>query len=227
MLATRENPQEKLELSSNSRVGYNAMRNELVMPIENAAIATALQPPVSDPLVRRVQAGDSRAFHDLIKKYQRLVAVIVGRIVRNREDQDELCQEVFIKVYQHIGAYREDASVSTWIGRIAYNTAINHLRRKRTIPFSDLGETYNIENKPAATRSPEQVHEQGVAQDKLERGMAALEPEQRTILALFHVNGMSYNQIGEILQLPAGTVKSQLFRARLALRNRMAIAGGG
>jgi RNA polymerase sigma-70 factor (ECF subfamily) len=176
----------------------------------------------SDPLIERVKAGDRAAFAELIEKYQRLVAMIVGRMTGNREDREEICQDVFLKVFAAIGAYRQEASFSSWIGRIAYNETLNRLRRRRLIAFSDLGDGEAAERWAGGDPTPEAVLLETDLKQRLEAEMAALDPRYRVILTLFHVAGMSYDEIGRILELPEGTVKSHLFRARRQLRERLA-----
>ena len=174
-------------------------------------------------LIERSRAGDHRAFKELIDRYQRLVAMIVFNMVPRQEDGRDVCQEVFIKVFEHLGEYRAEAEFSTWIGRIARNTAINHLRKKRTPVFSDLASlARSIENLAGNCVPPEIRCEESQKQAKLEEEVAALPEQDRVILTLFHQEGMDYESIGRVLDLPLSTVKSRLFRTRKKLRQRLA-----
>jgi len=173
-------------------------------------------------LVHQVQAGDRLAFHTFIKKYQRLVAAIVFRMVYNAADREELCQEVFLKIFANINEFQGAAKISTWIGRITSNTCINHLRKKRLPLFDDiagLGQT--LENVAGNGLTPEYLNEQTNSNLNLQREIDRLPAHYRLILTLFHFSEMNYDEIGQALKMPAGTVKSQLFRARQILRERL------
>jgi RNA polymerase sigma factor (sigma-70 family) len=183
--------------------------------------------PPCDPLIERVKAGERAAYRELIETYRRLVAMIVGRMTDNREDREEICQEVFLKVFAAIGSYRQEASFSSWIGRIAYNETLNRLRRRRMTAFSDLGDGESAEHLAGDEPTPEVVLQAADLKQRLEEEMAALDPRYRAILTLFHVAGMSYDEIGRVLDLPEGTVKSHLFRARQRLRERLTPAAHG
>jgi RNA polymerase sigma-70 factor (ECF subfamily) len=179
--------------------------------------------PESDPLVAAVQAGDRRAFRLFIEKYQRLVAAIVFRMVYNAADREELCQEVFIKIFANIGRFRGGARVAAWIGRIASNTCINHLRKKRLPLFDDIAASApGLENVAGGGSTPERLHELADLNLKLQEEIGRLPAPYRLVLTLFHFSGMNYEEIGQALALPAGTVKSHLFRARQKLRERLA-----
>src|SRR5512137_1325047 len=102
-----------------------------VVSMDAAAVETSL-------LLERVKAGDRWAYRTFIEKYQRLVAAIVFRMVYNAADREELSQEVFLKIFAHIGEFQGGAKVSSWIGRITSNTCINHLRKKRLPLFDDI-----------------------------------------------------------------------------------------
>ncbi|HEX7503091.1 MAG TPA: sigma-70 family RNA polymerase sigma factor [Acidobacteriota bacterium] len=177
----------------------------------------------ADPLVTRVQAGDRQAFRLFIEKYQRLVAAIVFRMVYNAADREELCQEVFLKIFKHIGQFQGGARVPAWIGRIASNTCINHLRKKRLPLYDDIAVSGpGLENIAGDDSTPERVHELADLNLKLRDEIDRLPAHYRLALTLFHFSGMNYDEIGQALALPAGTVKSHLFRARQKLRERLA-----
>jgi len=172
--------------------------------------------------IQKILTGDKDAFQWLVEEHQRLVSHIVFRMVSNREDREDTCQEVFLKVYQNLGNFRSESKLSTWIAKIAYNTCLNYLEKRKLPLLDDL---------PFEEQSPESFLEYNQRPDKLtdEREMSALlqaEIEKmpahfRTILTLYHLDEMSYAQIGEVMRLPAGTVKSYLFRARRLLKERL------
>ena len=176
-----------------------------------------------DPLVTGVQAGDRQAFRMFIEKYQRLVAAIVFRMVYNAADREELCQEVFLKIFKNIGQFRGGAMVTAWIGRITCNTCINHLRKKRLPLYDDVAASGpGLENISGDDSTPERLHELADLNLKLQGEIDRLPAHYRLVLTLFHFSGMNYEEIGRALGLPARTVKSHLFRARQKLRKRLA-----
>jgi RNA polymerase sigma factor (sigma-70 family) len=173
-------------------------------------------------LVERVQAGDRQAFRVFIEKYKRLVAAIVFRMVYNAADREELSQDIFLKIFENIKDFQGSAKISSWIGRIASNTCINHLRKKRLPLFADVsaaGQT--LENVAGDGLTPEYLNERDDSHRDLQREIDRLPAHHRLILTLFHFSEMNYDEIGKALKLPAGTVKSHLFRARQKLRERL------
>jgi RNA polymerase sigma factor (sigma-70 family) len=173
-------------------------------------------------LIRQVQAGDRLAFHAFIKKYQRLVAAIVFRMVYNAADREELSQEVFLKIFAHINEFQGAAKISSWIGRITSNTCINHLRKKRLPLFDDIaGPGQTLENVAGNSPTPEYLDEQAEGKLNLQREIDHLPAHYRLILTPFNFSEMNYDEIGQALNMPAGTVKSHLFRARQKLRERL------
>jgi RNA polymerase sigma factor (sigma-70 family) len=173
-------------------------------------------------LISQVQAGDRLAFNAFIKKYQRLVAAIVFRMVYNAADREELSQEVFLKIFANINEFQGAAKISSWIGRITSNTCINYLRKKRLPLFDDIaGPGQTLENVAGNIPTPEYLHEQVNSNLNLQREIDRLPAHYRLILTLFHFSEMNYDEIGQALKIPAGTVKSHLFRARQKLRERL------
>jgi len=173
-------------------------------------------------LIRQVQAGDRQAMHAFIIKYQRLVAVIVFRMVYNAADREELSQEVFLKIFAHIGEFQGSAKITSWIGRITSNTCINHLRKRRLPLFDDIaGPGQTLENVAGNNPTPAYLNEQANSNLNLQKEIDRLPAHYRLILTLFHFSEMNYDEIGRALNMPAGTVKSQLFRARQILRERL------
>ncbi|HNP07445.1 MAG TPA: sigma-70 family RNA polymerase sigma factor [Cyclobacteriaceae bacterium] len=178
-------------------------------------------PMVEDEaLISRIIEGDMESFRRLIKQHERLVAHMVGRIVKNTEDREELCQDVFLKVYDKLKGFNFQSKLSTWIATIAYRHAINHIRKKK-IPIDEPGEW-------------EEFKEQFIADDNLEEELADKDLEEhvmeyinqlpvhyRSVLTMYHVDGMSYQEIGKITDMPEGTVKNYLFRARNLLKEKV------
>lgn len=173
-------------------------------------------------LIASIKAGNTAAYQSFIEKYKRLVIHIVSRMVSNATDREDLCQDVFVKVYQHLNAFRYQAKVSTWIAKIAYNTCINHLQKKKIPLFDDrTPETESLENVTGNHALPDLfVEDQDVA-SRLQGEINRLDIRYRTILTLYHLEEMSYAEIGKIVDMPEGTVKSHLFRARKQLKEKL------
>ncbi|MDX2061693.1 MAG: sigma-70 family RNA polymerase sigma factor [Bacteroidia bacterium] len=187
-------------------------------------------------LVARCIAGDEAAFSKLVATYQRLVGHIVFKLVKDEQAREELCQDIFVKVYRNLGTFRFESKLSTWIGRIAYHQSLNFLKRKKApvVLYEDLGggegddrrsgeETAAALASPlaAAVAQPDQELQRTQLAGLLQREIDHLPEVFRTILTLYHHQDLSYKEIGDILQLPEGTVKSYLFRARAKLRERL------
>jgi len=171
-------------------------------------------------LVRHILSGNSNAFRFLVAKHQRLVLHIVGRIVQRQADVEDIYQEVFIKVFSKLKHFRGDSKLSTWIARIAYNTSISHIRR-------------NLKNEQSYDESPVLManeKDDGANQKIIERDEAKsyllalieqLPVHYRTVLTLFHLEEFSYKEIEDITEMPEGTIKSYLSRARKILKEKL------
>jgi RNA polymerase sigma factor (sigma-70 family) len=171
-------------------------------------------------LVTNVLAGDMQAFRLLIKQYERLVAHMIGRLVKKEEEKEELCQDVFMKVHEKLGEFAFHSRLSTWIATIAYRHAINHLRKTRML-FSDLPGEGHMEKNFISEENPETVLEESDLDHFVMKLADELPPQYKAVLVLYHVEGMNYLEIGEITQMPEGTVKNYLFRARHLLKEKV------
>jgi RNA polymerase sigma factor (sigma-70 family) len=173
-------------------------------------------------LIRKILAGDREAFKTIVEEYKRLVCHIVFRMVFNPEDREDLCQVVFIKVYQNLSSFKLESKLSSWIARIAYNSCIDHLKKRKALSLDELSPigSYQADLANEET-SPDEYAEKGDLSTRLKIEMEKMPVHFRTILTLYHLEGMSYMEISEIMQLPGGTVKSYLFRARRFLKNRL------
>jgi RNA polymerase sigma factor (sigma-70 family) len=171
-------------------------------------------------LVSRIVNGDVQAFRLLIQQHERLAVHMIGRLIDREEDREELCQDVFLKVFEKIKDFNFQSRLSTWIATIAYRHAINHLRKKR-IALSDIPEE---ERFAAQFVSPENVEQdlEDKDMDKLVLGLIENLPAQyKAVLTLYHLDGRTYPEIEEITGMPEGTVKNYLFRARNLLKERV------
>lgn len=176
-------------------------------------------------LVEMAQQGDSRAFGILIENYERLVYNVVYRMLPNHEDVKDVSQEVFLKAYKYLGKFDGKASFSTWIYRIAVNTSIDELRKRKgheTISIDKETDTNEgILKKEYADHSAG-VEEQVIAKEsmaQIKQAMENLSTEHRVIITLRDLEGLSYAEISEITETSLGTVKSRLARARKALKD--------
>ena len=172
-------------------------------------------------LVQQVINGNSNAFRFLVSKYQRLVVHVVGRIVQQQDEMEDICQEVFIKVFKTLGKFRGESKLSTWIATIAYNTAITHLRKK-----SRRGElSYNEEPKLIGMEADTGLNQQVVEKEEIKKHLLklieTLPVHYRTVLTLYHLEEFSYREIVDITGMPEGTIKSYLNRARMILKGKM------
>lgn len=175
---------------------------------------------IDGELVQQILNGNSNAFRFLVAKHQRLVAHVVGRIVQRREDVEDICQEVFMKVYRKLKHFRGDSKLSTWIAKIAYNTSISQVRKP-------LKNEYSYDESPALIayerdEEPNQIKiEKEEAKQYLLEMIEELPVHYRTVLTLFHLEEFSYKEIEEITEMPEGTIKSYLSRARKILKEKL------
>ncbi|MFZ9758855.1 MAG: RNA polymerase sigma factor RpoE [Burkholderiaceae bacterium] len=176
-------------------------------------------------LVQRVKNGDREAFNLLVLKYQRKVSRLVGRLVRNPDEADDVVQEAFIKAYRALPQFRGDSAFYTWLYRIAVNTAKNHLvsQGKRPISLSELTsndpdeESFELLVVTTDNNTPEAELMSRQVAEAVNRAVLALPEELRTALSLREIDGLSYEEIAEAMNCPIGTVRSRIFRAREAV----------
>lgn len=173
-------------------------------------------------LVERAQKGDNRAFDLLVRKYQHKIIGLIGRYVHDHAEVQDVAQEAFIKAYRALGKFRSESAFYTWMYRIAINTAKNYLVSKgRRPPGSDLdivdAEILDHSGRLADAETPETA----MARDQLEaavfEAIADLPDDLRTAITLRELDGLSYEDIANVMQCPVGTVRSRIFRAREAV----------
>ena len=178
-------------------------------------------------IVLLARKGQERAYRELVRRYERPVFSLIYRMVRNRELAEDLTQDTFVKVLNALGTYRPEFKFSSWVFKIANNVAIDQLRRREL-------DTLSLEGSPHAT-TPDAVEattlELGTGGEsaldevanrelggEIEQAIAKLRPEYRSCILLRHVEDRSYEEIAEIMNLPLGTVKTYIHRARHELR---------
>jgi RNA polymerase sigma-70 factor, ECF subfamily len=181
-------------------------------------------------LVTYARSGSERAYRELLDRYQRPVFSLVYRMVRDRELAEDLAQETFVKVFNNLGSYNPRYKFSSWIFKIASNLAIDTLRRKEPRMVSldgapDARTADEVESSritiASSDENPEERLESKQLGEEIEGAIAGLRPEYRTAILLRHVEGRPYEEIAEIMEIPLGTVKTYIHRARSELRETL------
>jgi RNA polymerase sigma-70 factor, ECF subfamily len=180
-------------------------------------------------LVERAVAGEHKAFELLVIKYQRRIQRLIGRMVRDVDLVEDIAQETFIRAYRALGQFRGDAQFYTWLYRIAVNTAkkaLMELKRDPTISENsfksgDDDETSPLENELTTSETPEALLASKEIAGMVNAAMLALPEELRQAITLREIEGLSYEEISEMMGCPIGTVRSRIFRAREAISERV------
>ncbi len=181
-------------------------------------------------VVERASTGSEAAYRELVRRYQRPVFSLTYRMVRDRELAEDLTQETFVKVLNAIDRYRPEYKFSSWIFKIGNNAAIDHLRRRELDTLSlDGGPDAMTPDRVQATSlqlgdGAESQLEELEARElgtQIERAIGALRPEYRSCIIMRHVEGRAYDEIADVLDLPLGTVKTYIHRARAELRESL------
>ncbi|GIW75194.1 MAG: hypothetical protein KatS3mg104_0257 [Phycisphaerae bacterium] len=181
-------------------------------------------------LFRRAQTGDRGAFGQLAIRLQDRLYNAILRVIGDREEARELTQEVFVKALTKIESFRGESQPATWMFRIGINLAISHLRKNRRHRSFSLDASRNGTQDQASALlgqlkspglSPDQVIQERETHQQVLTALGQLDAEYRAILVMRDIENMDYQQIADVLNIPLGTLKSKLFRARLALREQM------
>ena len=192
-------------------------------------VADILSPEAERELVQRAQAGSEDAFGRLMRTYYEQVFRVVVAIIRDEHAARDVCQEVWLTVWQNLKNFRGDAKFTTWVHPIAVRRAIDHLRKRRRwfsrfLPFlaeSGDGTPAREIEPPATDDDPREGLERRERMHRFERAIAALPPKHRAVLALREINGLSYDEIAEAVGINRGTVMSRLFNARRMLVQKL------
>lgn len=173
-------------------------------------------------LVADIIAGNRHAFEQFVRQYEKLVAHVVFRMIRNETDREDVCQDVFVRVYRNLAGFQFQAKLSTWVARIAFNTAMNHLEKKKVDLFDDVtADHVTLDDMPDSVTGPDARFETADLGTRVRVEIDNLPVLYGTIMALYHLEDMPYMDIAGIMQMPVGTVKSYLFRGRKMLRERL------
>ena len=182
---------------------------------------------VDQQLVLRAQKGDKRAYELLVLKYQRKLARLLSRLVRDPAEVEDVTQEAFIKAYRALPAFRGDSAFYTWLYRIGINTAKNYLmamgRRAPTSTEVEAEEAEGFEEGEQLRdiNTPESVLLSNEIAETVNSTIEQLPEELRTAIQLREIEGMSYEDIAQVMNCPIGTVRSRIFRAREAIAERL------
>ena len=182
---------------------------------------------VDQQLVERAQRGDKKAFELLVVKYQRKLARLLSRFIRDASEVEDVTQEAFIKAYRALPSFRGDSAFYTWLYRIGINTAKNYLvalgRRAPTVTEIDNEEAEDVEvgEQLKDMNTPEQQMMTRQIAETVNSTLLELPEELRTAITLREIDGLSYEEIAQIMNCPIGTVRSRIFRAREAIATQL------
>ena len=182
---------------------------------------------IDQQLVERAQGGDKRAFELLVEKYQRKLARLLSRLIRDPGEVEDVTQEAFIKAYRALPSFRGDSAFYTWLYRIGINTAKNYLvAAGRRAPTSTQVEAEEAEEHQGGEllrdiNTPESLLLSKEIADTVNAAIEALPEELRSAIQLRELEGMSYEEIAKLMECPIGTVRSRIFRAREAIAERL------
>ena len=178
---------------------------------------TSMEP--DGELVRQTLQGNHRAYEFLVARHQDSVARYIWRMIPSTEDREEICQDVFVKVYFNLNSFRFDSKFTTWLYKISWRTALTFLRKKK-LPMSAIGEEL-IDGYASDEKDLESVSDEERVRGIIEREIGKLKIDERSIITLFHLQEVSIEEIAEIVEKPAGTVKSILHRVRHKLKSQL------
>lgn len=180
-------------------------------------------------LVDRVLSGDTKAFGIIIQNTEGLVAQITFKMVSNAEDRKDLAQDIYLKAFRNLSSFKFKSKLSTWIGRISYNSCLNYLEKKKLVLLDytenetqqDALETINTKTITSPNNATDSWIFKKQVSEILKTEIEKLSPIYKTLITLYHNEEFSYEEIVDITGLPEGTVKNYLFRARQALKNNL------
>jgi RNA polymerase sigma-70 factor (ECF subfamily) len=195
----------------------------------DSSVNTVLTPEEEMALIATIQAGNSSKFEILVENYQRRIYATLLGMLGNRQDAEDITQEAFIMAFRKIAQYEQRSSFYTWLHRIAFNLAIDLQRKQKRTTKKCVGDQLLDDHEPSQSQAttPDAISmakETGVL---VQRAMSKLDPERRNIITLRDLQGLDYSDIATLLDLPIGTVRSRLHRARLELKEIMESMGIG
>ncbi len=177
-------------------------------------------------LLRRFASGDAAAFDDIVRTYQGRIVTLCRYLLGNAADADDAAQDVFVKAFKNLKNFRPEAALYTWLYRIAVNTCIDRRRRPFFLSFFRADEGGEGSDEPfpglqSEAPSPEQLVESQQISEEIQRALKKLSPKLRAAIVLKEIEGLRYEEIGEVLEISLGTVKSRISRAREELKRTL------
>ncbi len=195
-------------------------------PAEPTDLEAAIEPVVAEmDLVRQAQQGDLEAYDELVQRYQQRIYATVYHMTSNHEDANDLAQDSFIKAFQALKSFKGGSSFYTWLYRIAVNKTINFLKQRKNRVHMSLNDLdFNAENNPdlvalISDKTPRRDAGLKELQEKLNAAMLKLSEPHRLVVVLHDVQGMSHDEVAEVMDCNIGTVRSRLFYARQQLQS--------
>jgi RNA polymerase sigma-70 factor (ECF subfamily) len=183
--------------------------------------------PEDKQLINRILCGDTRAFSIIIMNTENLVTQIVFKMIPVTEDRKDLAQDIYLKAFNSLAGFKFQSKLSTWIARIAYNSCLSWIEKKKLVFPGNLNEEEQNENRgenglyrSGGVESETRLFQKeltGILRKEIER----LPPVYQTLITLYHQESMSYEELGQVTGMPLGTIKSHLFRARKMLKENL------
>lgn len=172
-------------------------------------------------LISQIRNGNTNAFRYLVDNNRKLVWHLVLRMVNRAEDAEDICQDVFLRVFRDIAKFRGESKLSTWIGSIAYHICIDHIRKRKREVVMGLENFSPAMLNHLAPAEGLGNHDRKTMQTLVHRIIGAMPVHYRTVVTLFHIEGLPYREISEITGMPEGTIKSYLNRGRQIIHDKM------
>jgi RNA polymerase sigma-70 factor (ECF subfamily) len=191
------------------------------------AVAAPALPVPDDELVRRVQAGNTEAFEELVRRYERKVYNITYRLMGNEQDASEALQDAFLRAYRFIDKFQFKSSFFTWLYRIATNVSLSRLRRREKVETVSIDQPVNEAGDlpfeiPDVKYGPEKLMQQRELRAALQKAVDELAEDYRSVVVLRDLEGLTNEEVSKVLNLSVAAVKSRLHRGRLVLREKLA-----
>jgi RNA polymerase sigma-70 factor (ECF subfamily) len=171
-----------------------------------------------DELLARYRAGERAAFDEIVERHERRVFAIALRICRHHEDARDVTQDVFVTALRSLASFRGDAALTTWLHRVTVNASLDLVRKRQRREGSNVEE---LEDHPAPEAGPESHAIDSVRAREVHRALGRIPAEQRAVIVLHDLQDLDYAEVAAALQIPVGTVKSRIHRARLALAKEL------
>ena len=215
-----------LKVVETSRTGYNT-QSVIKTPVAMEIKPVNPERAIDQKLVEKAQKGDKRAFGILVEKYHKKLTRLLSRMVRDQSEIEDIVQDSFVKAYRAINNFRGDSAFYTWLYRIGINTAKNHLvslgRRPKAMNEVEIEDVENFEDgdELRSIETPENTMMTKEIVATVNDTIEGLPDELKEAISLREMDGLSYEEIAELMQCPIGTVRSRIFRAREAIAEKL------